>query len=402
MNDSTQIGGQVAPGYEAVRIAFGKGFTERGELGAACTIFHQGRKVVDLWGGSADQGTGGAWREDTLVLVYSLTKGMTGLAAALAVSKGLFTYETPVADIWPEFSAAGKERVTVRQLLSEQAGLAAIDLDLTLQAMGDLDRIAAAIAAQTPNWTPGDQSGNHAYSLGWFTSELIRRTDPRHRSLGRFFAEELADPLGADFHIGLPANFPITRMARIAGFKPWQMILHMGTMPPMMVVSLLWPWSLSSRALNNPKLAGGPADLDQPDHWRVEDGGAGGIGSARALATIYNEFATGGHTLGVKPEVLDALMAPPLPPRNGFRDQVLKTDLCYSLGFEKMGGDFDFDASPQAFGTFALGGSLAFADPARNIAYAYVTNKLGFYKWGDPRERSVREAFMACANVVGK
>jgi CubicO group peptidase (beta-lactamase class C family) len=401
MTESAAINGEVAPGYESVRTAFAKSFAELGELGAACTVFHKGRKVVDLWGGVADQGTGDTWREDTLVLVYSLTKGMTALAAAVAVSRGLFAYETRVAEIWPEFAASGKQAVTVRQLLSEQAGLAAIDLDLTLQTMGDQDRIAAAIAAQTPNWMPGDQSGNHAYSLGWFTSELIRRADPQHRSLGRFFAEELAGPLRADFHIGLPAGFPTARLARIAGFKPWEMILHMGTMPPMMVLSLLWPWSLSSRALNNPKLAGGPADLDQPVHWSVEDGGAGGVGSARALATIYNEFATGGHTLGVKPQVLEALMASPVPPRNGFRDQVLKTDLCYSLGFEKMGGDFDFDASPQAFGTFALGGSFAFADPAKSIAYAYVTNKLGFYKWGDPRERSVRQAFMGCEGIGG-
>jgi CubicO group peptidase (beta-lactamase class C family) len=399
MTDNALISGAVAPGYEAVRAAFENSFTQYGELGAACTIFHKGRKVVDLWGGSAGQDTRRPWREDTLVLVYSLTKGMTGLAAALAVSRGLFSYDMPVAQLWPEFAAGGKGKVTVRQLLSEQAGLAAIDLDLTLDTMGDQDKIATAIAQQVPNWTPGEQSGNHAYSLGWFTSELIRRSDPRKRSLGRFFAEELAGPLGADFHIGLPASVPPERLARIAGFKPWQMVLHMDTMPPLMVLSLLWPWSLSSRALNNPKLAGGPADLDQPAHWHIEDGGAGGIGSARALATLYNEFATGGHTLGLKAEVLDALMAPPVAPRNGIRDQVLKTDLCYSLGFEKAGGDFDFDGSPQAFGTFALGGSFAFADPARQVGYAYVTNRLGFYKWGDPRERTVRQAFMDCASA---
>jgi CubicO group peptidase (beta-lactamase class C family) len=164
-----------------------------------------------------------------------------------------------------------------------------------------------------------------------------------------------------------------------------------------MVLAMLWPWSLTARALNNPKLPGGPADLDQPAHWAIEDGGAGGIGSARALAAIYSEFATGGRVLGLKPEVLDALAGAPVPPRRGIRDQVLKTDLSYWLGVEKAAADFDFDGSPQAFGTFALGGSFAFADPARQVGYAYVTNKLGFYKWDDPREKAVRDAFVACA-----
>ena len=390
------IGGSVAPGYEAVRAAFVQNFSQRGEQGAACSMFHRGQKVVDLWGGIADAASHTGWREDSLVLVYSLTKGMSALACALAVSRGLFSYDMAVATIWPEFAANGKQAVTVRELLSERAGVAAVDLPLSLANMGDQNALAAALAAQVPNWTPGDYAGNHSYSLGWIASELIRRTDPKRRSLGQFFADEIAKPLGADFHIGLPPDVPALRMARISGFAPWQMILHMDTMPAMMVLSMLWPWSLPARALNNPKLAGGPADLDQPAWWAIEDGGAGGIGSARALATVYNEFATGGKQLGITPAVLADLAAIPPAPRCGLRDQVLKTDLCYSLGLEKKGADFDFDGSSEAFGTFALGGSYAFANPARGTAYAYVTNKLGFYKWDDPREKAVRDAFLGC------
>ena len=390
------IGGSVALGYEAVRAAFVQNFSQRGEQGAACSMFHRGQKVVDLWGGIADAASHTGWREDSLVLVYSLTKGMSALACALAVSRGLFSYDMAVATIWPEFAANGKQAVTVRELLSERAGVAAVDLPLSLANMGDQNALAAALAAQVPNWTPGDYAGNHSYSLGWIASELIRRTDPKRRSLGQFFADEIAKPLGADFHIGLPPDVPALRMARISGFAPWQMILHMDTMPAMMVLSMLWPWSLPARALNNPKLAGGPADLDQAAWWAIEDGGAGGIGSARALATVYNEFATGGKQLGITPAVLADLAAIPPAPRCGLRDQVLKTDLCYSLGLEKKGADFDFDGSTEAFGTFALGGSYAFANPARGTAYAYVTNKLGFYKWDDPREKAVRDAFLGC------
>ena len=393
------VAGQVAPGFEAVRTAFAQNFSLRGEQGAACTMFHRGSKVVDLWAGIADASTQAPWREDSLVLVYSLTKGMTALACALAVSRGLFSYDTPVARIWPEFAANGKQHVTVRELLSERAGLAAIDLSLSLANMGDQNALATALAAQAPNWTPGDHAGNHPYSLGWIACELIRRTDPRQRSLGRFFAEEIATPLGVDFYIGLPAHIAVSRLARITGFAPWQMLLHLDTLPAMMVLAMLWPWSLPARALDNPKLGCGPAELDQPAWWAIENGGAGGIGSARALATVYNAFASGGQQLGITPAVLTDLQAMPAPPRRGLRDQVLKTDLCYSLGLEKQGADFDFDGSPDAFGTFALGGSYAFADPPAQIAYAYVTNKLGFCKWDDPREKAVRDAFLACARA---
>lgn len=390
------VSGRVAPGYERVRDAFASNFAQRGELGAACAVFHRGANVVDLWGGVADKHSRAPWRADTLVLVYSLTKGMTGLACAVAVSRGLFRYDMPVAQVWPEFAARGKHMVTIRELLSERAGLAAIDMELTLETMGDQDRLAAALARQAPNWTPGDFSGNHAYTLGWLACELIRRTDPQRRSLGRFFADEVARPLGAEFHIGLPATVPATRLARIDSFKSWQLLLHMDTVPPLMVLSGLWPWSLTARTLNNPKLPRGPADLDQPVHWAIEDGGAGGIGSARALAAIYSEFATGGKVLGLAPDVLEALADTPAPPRGGIRDQVLKTDLCYSLGLEKPSAGFLIGASPRAFGTFAVGGSFAFADPACEVGYAYVTNKHGFHTWDDPRERAVRDALAAC------
>lgn len=157
------IGGEVASGYEPVRHAFERNFSLRGELGAACAIFRAGRKVVDLWGGFQEERRTRPWQHDTLLLVYSLTKGMTALAAAVAVSKGLFDYDARVADLWPEFAAAGKQAVTVRQLLSEQAGLSAIDVKLTLEDLGRHEMLAQALAAQPPNWPLGRFAGNHPY-----------------------------------------------------------------------------------------------------------------------------------------------------------------------------------------------------------------------------------------------
>lgn len=397
MRAAAQIGGEVAPGFEPVRRAFEQAFARHGETGAACTVVQHGRTVVSLRGGHTDDADTRRWQPDTMLLVYSLTKGMTGLAAALAVSRGLFAYEQPVADVWPEFAAQGKQHITIGQLLSEQGGLAAMELKLTLANMGDQNTLAAALAAQAPNWAPGDWAGNHAYSIGWLASELIRRTDARRRTLGRFFADEIAQPLGADFHIGLPPSVDRGRLARIQGFAPWRMLLAMDTLPPLMVLGMLWPWCLTFRALNNPLLWRGPGALDAPAWWPIENGGAGGIGSATGLATVYHEFATGGRRLGLRPQVLQALQAQPRPPRRGWRDQVLKTGLVYSLGLEKPSPWLDFGSTPAAFGTFAVGGSFAFADPACGLGYAYVTRKLGLYKWDDPREKPVRDAVMACA-----
>lgn len=390
------ISGEVAPGYEPVREAFAHAFGRFGETGAACTVMHRGRTVVSLRGGFTDTADSLPWRPDTMLLVYSLTKGMTGLAAALAVSRGLFRYEQRVAEVWPEFAARGKQDITIHQLLSEQGGMAAMDLKLTLANMGDQDTLAAALAAQAPNWPPGEHAGNHAYTIGWLASELIRRTDPKRRTLGRFFADEIAGPLGADFHIGLPPSIDRARLARIQGFAPWRMLLAMDTLPPLMVLGMLWPWCLTFRTLNNPLLWEGPGALDAPAWWPIENGGAGGIGSATGLATVYHEFATGGRRLGIAPAVLAALAAPATPPARGWRDQVLKTDLVYSLGLEKPSRWLSFGSTPAAFGTFAVGGSFAFADPATGLGYAYVSRKLGLYKWNDPREKPVRDAVMAC------
>lgn len=405
MSKLERVQGEVAAGFEPVREAFAHSLAARDQLGAACCIHSHGRVVVDLWGGWQDRQRRRSWQRDTLLLVFSLTKGMTGLAAAVAVSRGLFRYEEPVATIWPEFAAMcpgfGKDRVTVGQLLSEQAGVAAIDLRLDALVMADQARLAGAIAVQKPNWTPGDHSGNHSYTLGWLASELIRRRDPKRRSLGRFFHDEIAAPLSADFWIGLPAEIDRDRLARIEGFNLLQVLLHIGPLPWRMVLGLLWPWSLPFRALNNPLLLHGPSQLDDERYRGIELGAIGGIGSARALATIYAEFASGGQRLGLASEVLQQLSAGHAPPRLGIYDQVLKADLAYSYGLEKPSANWEYAPSRSAFGTFAVGGSFAFADPEHQIGYAWVTNKLGLHKWDDPRELAVREAFFACIKKKG-
>jgi CubicO group peptidase (beta-lactamase class C family) len=187
--------GEVAPGFEEVASVFEKNFAQRGEIGAACAVYHEGRKVVDLWGGYRDREALAPWEEDTLVLVFSATKGISALTVALAHSRGLIDYEEKVATYWPEFAHNGKENITLRQLLSHQAGLCAIDKPLNARVLADLDAVASILAQQRPVWEPGTKHGYHYLSLGLYEGELIRRTDPKHRSLGRFFQEDIASPL---------------------------------------------------------------------------------------------------------------------------------------------------------------------------------------------------------------
>ncbi|MEX0341956.1 MAG: serine hydrolase domain-containing protein [Erythrobacter sp.] len=397
---SDRTRGHVAPGFEPVAHAFAAAIEAQTALGAACSIIYRGDRVVDLQGGWRSQSRTQPWQGDDIALVYSLTKGLTGMACAVAVSRGLFAYEERVVDIWPEFGAHGKDAVTVGEALSEQAGLAAIDYKLTRGNIGDEEAICAAIAAQEPNWAPGTHSGNHAYSLGWIASELIHRRDPGGRRLPQFFAEEIAGPLGADVFLGLPEDFDRSRIARIKGFGMADLFIHHTTMPWPLTIKMCLPGTLAFRTLNNPLILEGPGALDCEEFWRVGQGAAGGMASARGLTTLYQAFAEGGEKLGISPRVMDALRQGHAYPAKGLKDQVLTADMYYSHGFEKPFAEWEYARTRSAFGSFAVGGSLAFADPDDGVAYAWITNQLGTGKWDDPREKMVREAFYACLETT--
>src|SRR3712207_3829859 len=232
------IGGSVAHGFEPVRRAFERNLASGRELGAACAAYVGGEKVVDLWGGVRDARSGARWDEDTLVLVYSTSKGLAAMTLALLHSRGLLDYDERVSAYWPEFAQGGKERVTVRQLLAHEAGLPVIDVRLTPKLIADHDGLAEAIATQRPLWEPGTRHGYHGISLGWYEGELVRRIDPDRRTLGRFFAEEIAGPLGIDsIWFGVPEDFPRSRLARIERV-PWAKALP-GTrnLPPEMALA---------------------------------------------------------------------------------------------------------------------------------------------------------------------
>jgi CubicO group peptidase (beta-lactamase class C family) len=395
------IGGWVAPGFEEVLERFERNFTKRGELGAACAAYHDGVKVVDLWGGRRDARSPEPWREDTLVMVYSTSKGLSAMAVALAHSRGLLDYDATVASYWPEFAQNGKEDIAVRQLLTHQAGLCAIDERLDHRTLANPDAVAEIIARQRPAWNPGARHGYHALSIGWYESELIRRVDPQRRSLGRFFADEIADPLGLEFYFGLPADLPSERVASIKGSHPLVTLLHLRTMPPAMVAAFARPKSLTTRAFTNPRLRG-TQDLDRPEYRAVEIPAGAGIGQVRSIALAYSVFATGGAELGIGSETIAELSAPPRPPTNGDRDLVLTVPTAFSAGFLRPTERWRFGSSERAFGHTGAGGSFAFADPDARVAFAYAPNRLGHHLRDDPREKSLRDAVYRSVEQSGE
>ena len=210
---SAEVHGHVSRGFEAVGKAFAENFAQRRELGGACCVYHRGEKVVDLWGGIRNKRTGEPWERDTMVVVHSTTKGLAAMTLALAHSRGWLDYEERVSKYWPEFAQQGKDRITVRQLLAHQAGLFAFEEPVDRSVVADLDRLAIVLARQQPAWTPGTRQAYHAITLGFYEGELLRRVDPGHRSLGQFFHDEIAVPLGEDIYIRLPEDVPNSRLA---------------------------------------------------------------------------------------------------------------------------------------------------------------------------------------------
>ncbi len=389
---SDNVNGDVDEGYGKVADAFRRNLTSGHEIGAAVAVYRDGRKVVDLWGGYRNGFTRTPWEQDTIVNVFSTTKGVASLAVAVAASRGLLDYDAKVADYWPEFAQGGKGAITVRQLLSHQAGLVAIKPPLTLADLADPDRLSAKIAAQVPAWEPGTRYGYHAVTLGWYQSALIRRVDPQGRTLGRFFAEEIAQPLGLDFFIGLPPSVDRSRVALLEPVTRSEMLLHLHTMPPRFVAALFNPKSLTARAFLIAPGIKEAGDFNRDEVRLPEMPSVNGTTTATSVAKLYGDAATGAAELGLSRSVRDALEAPVVPPTRGSRDKVMFLDASFSLGFGKPTSKFVFGSTDRAFGWPGLGGSFGFADPDTGIGFGYVMNKLGYHPHSDPRELALRQA----------
>ncbi|MEV5957382.1 serine hydrolase domain-containing protein [Streptomyces sp. NPDC051987] len=368
----TVIHGEVADGFEGVREAFAANFAERGDVGAAVCVYRDGRPVVDLWGGVADPDTGRAWERDTLQLVYSATKGATATVAHLLAQRGELDLDAPVAAYWPEFAAAGKAEIPVRWLLSHRAGVVTVEPPVPLADALRWQPMADALAAQRPAWEPGTAHGYHGRTFGWLVGEVVRRVDGR--TPGRFFAEEVAGPLGLDFFIGLPAA-ERGRVSRMVYPKPEVDLgaVPLELVPPEMrelVAALQDPGSLSNRAF----AVTDPVEIDfnSAEVQAAELPASNGIGTARGLARMYAALI--GEVDGVRlfsPETLASATAE----QAAGVDKVIMLPIRYGSGY-MLPVETNPLTGPRAFGHPGRGGSLAFADPEHGIAFGYVMNSI--------------------------
>jgi CubicO group peptidase (beta-lactamase class C family) len=372
------IDGAAATEFEPVLDQFARNFDERGEVGAALCVYVDGRPVVDCWGGLANATTGTPWQEDTIVLVFSATKGVTAICANAMIERGLFTPGQPVAEIWPEFGSNGKENITVAQVLSHQAGLPYVEGSFTLEESLAWAPIVAALAQQAPIWEPGAQHGYHMRTYGWLVGEIMRRADPQHRSPGAWFKEEIAEPLGLSFWIGLPEH----EERRVAPVIPPRTDLREA-------LAAFGDDLLLTKVFSNP---GGHYNYD--DMWNTralraaELPSSNGVGDARSLARLYASCIgeVDGHRVLARQTVEQATIE-----RACGKDTVLMVESCFGLGF-MLGSSFGAANPKTAFGHAGAGGSLAFADPARDLAFAYVMNDLRFDAAGDPRSEELVRA----------
>lgn len=388
----TPVEGRVEPGFEAVREVFAANFEQHGEVGAAFCLYLDGKPVVDLWGGLADRATGREWQEDTLQLVFSTTKGATAICALLLTERGELDLDAPVADYWPEFKAEGKEDIPVRWLLCHKSGLPIVDPPPTPEQLLEWDWMVRALAAQRPYWEPGTAQGYHALTYGWLVGEVVRRVSGK--SLGQFFADEVAGPLGLDFWIGLPEEQEprVSHLEQLGDGERLTGELDVESLPEAVrdiVRQFLDPNSITQRALTVCQPA-----LNYNDRrvHAAEIGAASGIGTARSLARMYASLV--GEVDGtrlLKPETLDEAKST----QAEGPDKVIFFPLRFGLGFMLPSGLMPI-SGPGAFGHAGAGGSLGFGDVDRNIGFGYVMNKMQQNLTGDMRTRGLIDAVVRC------
>ena len=368
------ISGLCKPGYEQLLEAFRHNFAEFDEVGASLCLNVQGETVVELWGGHTAEDRKTPWQEDTLSIVFSCTKAATALCAHLLIDRGELDLHAPVSKYWPEFAANGKENATVEMMLNHSVGLPAFRAPIKLGGYNDWDYMVKRLEAEEPFWEPGTRNGYHMVSFGWTVGELVRRVSGQ--SLGQFFRSEFAEPLGLDFWIGLPESEE-HRVAPMIQFFP-------GPDSPMtdFIVALMnEPESISSLSFLN----SGGYDPDARETHAAEIGGAGGIANARALAGMYVPVANGGQSKKGQLFSTAAIDRMSTVSMATLKDATFLMPSRFALGFMKsmdnryrpLGHVESVILGDRAFGHVGAGGSIGFADPDCNMAFAYTMIKMG-------------------------
>ena len=378
------IFGEVAPGFEPVRQVFADLWKDI-EIGASFCAWHRGEKVVDIWGGYADVDMSRPWEKDTLVNVYSTTKGLASVAIAALYDEGKIDYDEKVVNWWPEFGAEGKQDVTVAQLLSHQAGLCGVETKLEVEDLYNWDKMVNLLAAQRPLWKPGEGAGYHAVTWGYFPGELVRRITGK--TLGQYFREKIAEPLNADFYIGLPS----TESGRVATLngpnrarkKPRVAANANAQMPKLYPIALL-----------NPSIS--PFKHASSDEWRrAEIAAANGQANARGIATIYAALAMGGELNGTRIMSEHAIREATKLEVDMQVDLVTGRPMRRARGF-MLNTEGAYGPNPNAFGHAGAGGSVGFADRENQVAIGYAMNQMQADLDAKPRSLVLTNAFYKC------
>ncbi|MFI8966300.1 serine hydrolase domain-containing protein [Streptomyces sp. NPDC053493] len=384
------VQGTVAAGFEPVRDAFLRNFEERGERGAAVAVYRDGAKVVDLWAGTRDVDGAAPWAVDTAQIVRSATKGVAAAVPLLLHQRGQLDLDAPVGTYWPEFKAAGKDRVTVRQLLAHRAGVPVLDRPLSLAEAVDLETATAAIAAQAPAWEPGTAHGYHAHTFSWLLSGLVHRVTGR--TIGRWVAEEIARPLGLDLWIGLPDDeaHRVGRVGPVEETEPADSPALRLRPKPAVTAAYRDPGSLTRRAFGVIEPA---PDENDPVYRAAELPGSAGVATARALARFY--AATLGPVDGGGPRLFaPATLTLARTEESAGPDRVLIVGTRFGLG-HMLHGPASPLLGPGSFGHPGRGGSLGFADPDTGVSFGYVTNGMRKTVTADPRAQALIRAVRA-------
>ena len=372
--------------FARVKDAFAENFSKRNEYGAAVAVTIAGQPVLDLSAGHADKARTRPWTRDTLVNVFSTTKGLTAICAHRLADQGKLDFDAPVARYWPEFAQNGKERIPVRQLLNHRAGLPAIRHQLPDDAAYDWSTMTTALAAEEPWWEPGSKHGYHALTYGWLVGEVIRRVTGK--SVGTYFRDELAAPLALDCHIGLDSRDDdrCGQMIQSPPPPPGQMNIFQYAMDH--------PASVTARTFNNPPTALKLSAVNARAWRGAEIPAANGHTTARALSRLYGALATGGEVGGVR-VLSPAEITRCHTEESAGPDEVLMVPTRFSTGFMLTQPHDPIGPNPHAFGHPGAGGSLGFADPDAKIGFGYTMNKMGPYILIDPRTRCLIEALYA-------
>ncbi|MDA4846276.1 serine hydrolase domain-containing protein [Hoeflea poritis] len=393
LQGSARIEGICEPGFEPVLAAFAENFEHRDEVGASVCVHAGSQMVVDLWGGFRDQERRQAWDRDTVSVVYSCTKAATALCAQILIDRGQLDLGEKISHYWPEFAANGKEDATVLMALNHTLGLPALRAPVVRGGFNDWDYVTGRLAAEEPFWKPGARTGYHMFSFGWTVGELVRRVSGK--SLGAFFRDEIAGPLGLDFWIGLPAD-TTPPIAPVIPYKP-----EPGTELTDFVRTLI------SDRESTPHLAylnNGRHDANSAQAHAAEIGGAGGIANARALAAMYRPLAGRGSADGRTLLSKERTAGMARLSSETERDETLLIPTRFGQGFmlsmdnRGLPSGNSVVIGPGAFGHVGMGGSIGFADPEAGLAFGYTMNRLGGGILLNERGQSLVDAAYGCLN----